>query len=45
VNCTGTDFNSPATTTVAVYLNAGNNTIKFFNNSAYAPDLDAVTVS
>jgi alpha-L-fucosidase len=45
VDCTGTDFNSPATTTVNVTLNAGNNTIKFFNNSAYAPDLDAVTVS
>jgi alpha-L-fucosidase len=45
VNCTGTDFNSPATTTVSVNLNAGNNTIKFFNNSAYAPDLDAVSVS
>jgi alpha-L-fucosidase len=45
VNCTGTDFNTPATTTVTVNLNAGNNTIKFFNNSAYAPDLDAITVS
>jgi alpha-L-fucosidase len=45
VDCTGTDFNSPATTTVSVNLNAGNNTIKFFNNSAYAPDLDAVSVS
>jgi hypothetical protein len=45
VDCTGTDFNSPATTTVSVNLNAGNNTIKFFNNSAYAPDLDAISVS
>ncbi|GIH14333.1 discoidin domain-containing protein [Rugosimonospora africana] len=45
VPCTGTDFNSPATTTVTVTLNAGNNTIKFFNNSAYAPDLDAISVS
>jgi alpha-L-fucosidase len=45
VNCTGTDFNTPATTTVTVNLNAGNNTIKFFNNSAYAPDLDAISVS
>jgi hypothetical protein len=44
VPCTGTDFNSPATTTVTVNLNAGNNTIKFFNGSAYAPDLDATTV-
>jgi alpha-L-fucosidase len=45
VDCTGTDFNSPATTTVNVTLNAGNNTIKFFNNSSYAPDLDAITVN
>jgi alpha-L-fucosidase len=45
VPCTGTDFNSPATTTVTVNLNAGNNTIKFFNASAYAPDLDAISVA
>jgi alpha-L-fucosidase len=45
VSCTGTDFNSPATATVTVNLNAGNNTIKFFNTSAYAPDLDAISVS
>jgi len=45
VNCTGTDFNTPATTTVQVSLNAGNNTIKFFNNTAWAPDLDVVKVS
>jgi alpha-L-fucosidase len=44
VSCTGTDFNSPATTTVTVPLNAGSNTIKFLNTSAYAPDLDAVTI-
>jgi alpha-L-fucosidase len=44
VTCTGTDFNTPATSTVTVPLNAGGNTIKFFNTSAYAPDLDAVTV-
>ena len=44
VTCTGTDFNTPATTTVTVPLNAGSNTIKFSNTSAYAPDLDAVTV-
>jgi len=43
VSCTGTDFNTPATTTVTVSLNAGSNSIKFFNTSAYAPDLDAVT--
>jgi len=44
VSCTGTDFNTPATTTVTVPLNAGSNTIKFSNTSAYAPDLDAVTI-
>jgi alpha-L-fucosidase len=44
VSCTGTDFNTPATTTVTVPLNAGSNTIKFSNTSGYAPDLDAVTV-
>ncbi|MEV6848972.1 discoidin domain-containing protein [Actinoplanes sp. NPDC051411] len=44
VNCTGTDFNTPATTTVTVPLVAGSNSIKFSNTSAYAPDLDAVTV-
>ncbi len=45
VPLTGTDFNTPATATVTVTLNAGNNSIKFFNNSAWAPDLDAVSVS
>jgi alpha-L-fucosidase len=45
VTCTGTSFDAPATTTVTVNLNAGNNSIKFFNNSAWAPDLDAVSVS
>jgi hypothetical protein len=44
VDCTGTDFNTPATTTVTVPLVAGSNSIKFFNTGAYAPDLDAVTV-
>ena len=45
VNCTGTDFNTPAKTTVSVTLKAGNNSIKFFNNTAWAPDLDVVSVS
>jgi alpha-L-fucosidase len=45
VPLTGTDFNTPATATVTVTLNAGANSVKFFNNSAWAPDLDAVTVS
>jgi alpha-L-fucosidase len=45
VDCTGTDFNTPVTASVTVPLNAGSNSIKFFNTSAYAPDLDAVTVN
>jgi len=45
VNCTGTDFNTPATTTVQVSLKAGNNSIRFFNNTAWAPDLDVVKVN
>jgi alpha-galactosidase len=42
---TGTSFATPATASVTVQLNAGSNTIKFHNDTAYAPDLDAVTVS
>ncbi|ACU76052.1 glycoside hydrolase clan GH-D [Catenulispora acidiphila DSM 44928] len=42
---TGTSFATPATTSVAVQLAAGTNTIKFDNDTAYAPDLDAITVS
>ena len=45
VPLTGTSFDVPITTTVTVNLNAGNNSIKFFNNSAWAPDLDAITVN
>ncbi|MEY9893632.1 alpha-galactosidase [Catenulispora sp. MAP5-51] len=41
---TGTSFATPATASVTVQLNAGSNTIKFHNDTAYAPDLDAVTV-
>jgi len=42
---TGTSFATPATASVTIQLNAGNNTIKFHNDTAYAPDLDVVTVS
>src|SRR6185437_5710288 len=41
---TGTSWSSPATTTVTVPLKAGSNSIKFHNDSAYAPDLDAITI-
>lgn len=44
VAVTGTSWSAPATTTVTVSLNAGNNTIKFFNDTGYAPDLDKISV-
>lgn len=45
VSATGTSFATPASTTVTLNLNAGNNAIKFFNNSAFAPDLDRISVT
>jgi hypothetical protein len=45
VPLTGTSWSVPATATVTVTLTAGANTIKFYNNSAYAPDLDKISVS
>jgi hypothetical protein len=45
VPLTGTSFATPATTTITVPLNAGANSIKFYNNSAYAPDLDRISVN
>lgn len=44
-NLTGTSFATPATASVTVQLNTGSNTVKFHNDTAYAPDLDSVTVS
>ena len=44
VPLTGSSFATPVTTTIPVTLNAGANSIKFFNNSAYAPDLDKISV-
>jgi alpha-galactosidase len=44
-NLTGTSFSTPVDASVTVNLNAGSNTVKFHNDSAYAPDLDVVTVS
>ena len=41
----GSSFATPASASVTVQLNAGANTIKFHNDTAYAPDLDAITVS
>jgi len=42
---TGTSFSTPVSTSIKVTLKAGTNTIKFHNDTAYAPDLDLVTVS
>jgi hypothetical protein len=36
------EWNTALPFTMNVSLNSGNNSIKFFNNSAYAPDLDRV---
>lgn len=44
VSFTGTSFSTPITQVITVSLNAGNNTIKFYNNTAYAPDLDRITL-
>ena len=44
-NLPGTSFSTPAEASVTVNLKAGANTVKFHNDSAYAPDLDVVTVS
>jgi hypothetical protein len=45
VPLTGTSFATPVTTTITVTLNAGANSIRFYNNGAYAPDLDKVSVN
>jgi len=45
VPVTGTSWSTPASTTVTVALVAGANTLTFANPSAYAPDLDRISVS
>src|SRR5262249_47885827 len=45
VPLTGSSWSAPASGSISATLNAGANTIKFFNNTAYAPDLDAISVS
>lgn len=44
LNLSGSSWTTPVSTTLTVSLNAGNNTIKFYNDSAYAPDLDRITI-
>lgn len=43
VSMTGVDFNNPfAASPITVALNTGSNTIKFHNDTAWAPDLDKI---
>jgi hypothetical protein len=44
VAMTGTDWSTPVTGTLTVSLSAGANSIRFFNDGAWAPDLDQITV-
>ncbi len=44
VPVTGTSFNSPTAVHVSVPLAAGANTLRFYNDTAYGPDLDRVVV-
>jgi hypothetical protein len=44
VPVTGTSWALPASTVVTVTLAAGDNAIKVFNNGAFAPDLDRISV-
>jgi hypothetical protein len=41
---TGTSFDSPVPVTVNVPLTAGANTLRFYNDTAYGPDLDRVVL-
>ena len=44
VSFTGTNWNVVISRTATVTLNAGANSIRFFNNTAWAPDLDRIEV-
>src|SRR6266498_3165478 len=44
VPMTGTSFATPITTSINVTLNAGTNTIRFYNDTAYAPNLDKIDI-
>lgn len=44
VSLTGSSWSSPVTSTITVRLNAGANTVGFYNTGASAPDLDRITV-
>jgi hypothetical protein len=40
----GSSWTSPVSTSIPVTLNSGSNSIKFYNNSAWAPDIDRIVV-
>jgi alpha-galactosidase len=42
---TGSSWDNPATASTTVPLEAGTNTIKFYNDTAYAPDLDRIRIA
>jgi hypothetical protein len=44
LSLSGTSWDTPVSTTMTVSLNAGNNTIRFYNDGAYAPDLDRIVI-
>lgn len=41
----GTSFSVPTSTTVPVTLQAGENTVRLFNDTAFAPDIDRIAVT
>ncbi|HEX4725292.1 MAG TPA: alpha-galactosidase [Pseudonocardiaceae bacterium] len=45
VNLTGASFSTPVDDSITVNLKAGANTVRFHNDTAFAPDLDAITVN
>jgi len=45
VALSGTSFSTPTSTTIPVSLVAGENTVRFSNDTAYAPDLDRIVVA
>ncbi len=45
VSLTGTSFTTPVSATVTLTLPAGSDSIVFGNATAYAPDLDAITIN
>lgn len=45
VPATGTSWDTPTSTSVTVTLDAGENSIKFYNNDDYAPDLDRIRIA